>query len=269
MKGRYHSLSNKNGHGKIKYKALMCDVDGTLIPLKRDAKPSKKVIEAIAKASGIVHVGIATSRPLYMLHNILDSLKLSGPSIINGGAQILDTVNKKIIWEKGLNLDDINKVHIILKLNKVKTIVLENDRDIIYDGTQKLKNPLQIWVNGIKERLADKILDTLSSISTISVNKVPSWQLNMVDLVINHALATKQHGIFEVSKLLKLKSHEIIGVGDGYNDFPLLMACGLKVAMGNGVSDLKQIADFIAPPVEEDGVVEIINRFILNDEKST
>ena len=64
-------------------------------------------------------------------------------------------------------------------------------------------------------------------------------------------------------KNLGINTHEIIGVGDGYNDFPLLMACGLKVAMGNAVEDLKAIADYIAPSVEEDGVADVIDKFIL------
>ena len=63
--------------------------------------------------------------------------------------------------------------------------------------------------------------------------------------------------------MLNIKTDEIIGIGDGYNDFPLLMACGLKVAMGNAVEELKAIADYIAPSVEEDGVVDVINKFVV------
>ena len=55
----------------------------------------------------------------------------------------------------------------------------------------------------------------------------------------------------------------MIGVGDGYNDFPLLMACGLKVAMGNAVPELKAIADYIAPTVADDGIVDVIKTFVL------
>ncbi|HXS15232.1 MAG TPA: HAD hydrolase family protein, partial [Candidatus Saccharimonadales bacterium] len=61
-----------------------------------------------------------------------------------------------------------------------------------------------------------------------------------------------------------ISTEEIIGIGDGHNDFPLLMACGLKVAMGNAVDDLKAIADYIAPSVDEDGVADVIEKFILN-----
>ena len=62
---------------------------------------------------------------------------------------------------------------------------------------------------------------------------------------------------------VRIEQYEIIGVGDGYNDFPLLMACGLKVAMGNATEDLKEIADYIAPTVDEDGVADVIEKFVL------
>ena len=55
----------------------------------------------------------------------------------------------------------------------------------------------------------------------------------------------------------------MIAIGDGPNDFPMLMAAGFKVAMGNASDDLKAIADYIAPTVEKDGVVDVIEKFIL------
>ena len=63
-----------------KYKALIVDVDGTIIPKKKDGVPSKKVIDAIAQARKSIHIGIATSRPLSYLTNILDHIEFSGPS---------------------------------------------------------------------------------------------------------------------------------------------------------------------------------------------
>lgn len=41
------------------------------------------------------------------------------------------------------------------------------------------------------------------------------------------------------------------------------MANPLRIAMGNAVDDLKAIADYIAPPVEKDGVAHVIEKFIL------
>ena len=44
------------------------------------------------------------------------------------------------------------------------------------------------------------------------------------------------------------------------------MACGLKVAMGNAIPELKEIADYVAPSVDDDGVADVIEKFILNSE---
>jgi hydroxymethylpyrimidine pyrophosphatase-like HAD family hydrolase len=55
----------------------------------------------------------------------------------------------------------------------------------------------------------------------------------------------------------------MIGVGDGHNDLPLFEACGFRVAMGNADEELKKLADYIAPSVEDDGIVDVIEKFIL------
>jgi len=248
---------------KKQYKALILDVDGTLIPNKRDGMPSKKVANSIAKASKILHVGVATSRPYFILSHIFDHLKLSGPSIIVGGAQVIDTTSKKILFEKPLLKEDVIK---IVKLSKSSSIQLRiSDGDKIYVLSEKYtpQKPLQIWAHGLTLIRADNYIKKISNIPTVVLHKVPSWKKGKVDFIITHASVSKQHAILEVARILNIETHEIIGVGDGYNDFPLLMACGLKVAMGNAVEELKAIADYVAPSVEEDGVADVIERFVL------
>ncbi|MFH1720061.1 MAG: HAD hydrolase family protein, partial [Patescibacteria group bacterium] len=124
---------------------------------------------------------------------------------------------------------------------------------------------LGAMVTNVGERTADLLIKRISHISTIAFSKIPTDKKGNFFVGVSHASATKQHGILEAAKILGIKTHEIIGVGDGDNDFPLLMACGMRVAMGNAVNGLKEIADYIAPPVFEDGVVDVINRFILKD----
>lgn len=107
-------------------------------------------------------------------------------------------------------------------------------------------------------------MQKLSSITDITYHKTHHKDPEKFGVLINHIDATKQQGVFELEKRLGIARSEMIGVGDSYNDFPLLMACGLKVAMGNAIPELKEIADYIAPSVNEDGVVDVIEKFILN-----
>lgn len=251
-----------------KYKALICDVDGTLVSYTHGSLPTKKISKAIELASQRLHVGVATSRPFVIAKPILDHLLLTGPSIVEGGSQIIDPKTNEVFWEQPMNNSDVHKIaKIVSKYPEAKMIVSENGIDEHYDFHSSFKKPFQIWINKLTLRDADRFINEVSHIPTITVLKIPDGVSPMVHLGISHAKATKQHGIFEVAKILGIETSEIIGVGDGYNDFPLLMACGLKVAMGNAVDDLKAIADYIAPSVDEDGVSDVIEKFILNTTK--
>lgn len=180
-----------------------------------------------------------------------------------GGEQIIDTSSKKILFEEPLLKEDIFNVVNIMRASSVSITVHDNGKDNIFTKNYKPDNPLQLGLHGLEPKKADFYINKLSHIPTVDVYRIPSWEKGKIDIGINHASATKQHAIVHIAKLLNIETHEIIGVGDGYNDFPLLMACGLKIAMGNAVPDLKAIADYIAPSVEDDGVADVIEKFVL------
>lgn len=246
----------------FKYKALILDVDGTLVD-GHDAVPSKRVIGAIKKARNKIHVGLATSRPLSFLGPILENIELSGPSILSGGCEIIDLTKRKVLWQKTILVDDIYKVNAVAKKLGIRLLVLDGEEDEPITRGYKPKRPLHLWAHAISSSLTDKFIEGLSDITTVAKNRVISWDKINEDVIITHAEATKQHGILEIAKILSISTNEIIGVGDGYNDFPLLMACGLKVAMGNAVKDLREIADYVCPSIDKDGVAKVIEKFVL------
>ena len=45
----------------------------------------------------------------------------------------------------------------------------------------------------------------------------------------------------------------------GINDYPLLINCGYKIAMGNAPDSLKAIADLVVGTQAEDGLVEVVD----------
>ena len=51
--------------------------------------------------------------------------------------------------------------------------------------------------------------------------------------------------------------------GDGYNDIPMMRYAGLSVAMENAQPQVKEVADYITKSNDEDGIVEVIDKFIL------
>ena len=250
----------------MQYKALFIDVDGTLVPNASKDVPTPQVTNAIARAreKGL-HVGVVTGRPIQYLHNIFDHLSLEGPSIIVDGAQVVDSQTRKVIWEQTMSLEDVEKVRKIIFQFAKRVTINANGVDTHLVEDEVYEKPLGMYIDSLKEPLADALISALSHIPTIKVGKMTSWTTGQLDVWVSHVYATKQHGMLKAAEILGISTKEIIGIGDSYNDFPLMMASGLKVAMGNAIPDLKAIADYIAPSVEEDGVAHVIGKFILSE----
>jgi len=249
----------------MKYKALFLDLDGTAVTLG-SLSPTHRVKEAVLKADKILSVCLATGRILKHALPVIDTFNLSGLCVISNGIQIYDPGKKSIIEEFAINQDDLPYLLEILRHHDLSIRYFDGETDMPYIDDLNKPKILSLYVESVNKELADAIISELRFLPDISTHQmiIKSTVDNNIGLEIANIRATKQHGILEVAKRLGIGTHEIIGVGDGYNDFPLLMACGLKIAMGNAVPELKAIADFIAPTVEDDGVATVIEKFILH-----
>ncbi|MBA3724027.1 MAG: HAD family phosphatase [Candidatus Levybacteria bacterium] len=255
---------------KKNYKALMLDLDGTTIPNEMKGEPSPLVIDAIAQASKKIYVGICTGRTYKWAIPIMDILTLSGPSVVAGGALIIDSKTQDIIEACYMSKTACSRLEVLLKeLNMPYVTPQDTDtgpkENIVaqYYNLSNGKPVTTVAIPDLTSQQADELIRQLHPIVDISAHKITAWKKGTFWVQITHTNATKQHGVFVTAKLLQIDPKEIIAVGDGANDFPLLMACGLKVAMGNAVPELKAIADYVAPSVEEDGVADVIEKFIL------
>jgi sucrose-phosphate phosphatase subfamily len=245
-----------------KFKAIICDIDGTLTLNKKDALPSKRVIEAVKKASKRIHFGVATSRPLHNAEKLIEILNLSTPCIVSSGTQIYDPVSKTFCWEKYLESKHIKRTGRIAKKFGERIIALTGTNEVYFDEL-KSEKVINFWFHSLAKEKAEKIEAELLKITGIYIHKIESWRNGLKDFVISDDKATKEHAVKKVAKILGISTDEIIVVGDGHNDIPLFKSAGLKVAMGNADEELKAIADYVAPSVEEDGIVDIIEKFIL------
>lgn len=245
------------------YKAIVLDVDGTTIQYGEHKLPTKRVTDAIQKAQSKIHVALASARPYNALDHIVKHLKLSGLIVANGGARIIDASKEEIVWEQPLDKNDAIQVGEMLLKMGLPCFINDDGIDTVFSEDYIPKIPLEMVSQGLEKETAEKVIKELSHISGITLHTTYAWEKGKTDVLINHANATKQTGVLEIAKILGIKTKDIIGVGDSGNDFPLLMACGLKVAMGNAIPDLKSIADFIAADVNDDGVADVIEKYIL------
>ena len=120
-------------------------------------------------------------------------------------------------------------------------------------------SPPSTW----KSSEADTLVDRFRSNRDLHVVKVilpynNLWAVDFTQFGVDKAAAT-----LELSRMIGVGTGDMVAAGDSYNDMPLLQLCGLGIAMGDAPDELKAIADYVAPPVEEDGLAVAIEQFIM------
>ena len=133
-----------------RFKAIFSDLDGTLVGKDFKISPClKKAIYIWCKSGG--HFSIITGRGLTPpLINIFEELNLSDPQVINGGAEIIDPKERKIIFgnyiEAGIAhkiiklLIKLNMNFVVVQKNKLYSYKKINKKNIHYEKFSNLDN---------------------------------------------------------------------------------------------------------------------------------
>ncbi len=266
-----------------KYKLIISDFDGTLAG--RDGIISKKVEDAIGKwrKSG-GEFSVATGRQYAMIKGEVSKLGITTPQITRGGAEIVDPNTGKTIYSKLMDEKTVEEFTKIVKEHGYDYL-LEYHDDLYgtRDFTHKTPNvnyypvsdfqpkpipKIVVFLDEDKIDKADKLLDEVLMKQFPTLHIVRSYSPLGKVWDVTSAAATKHLAALELMKLTGIDRDKTVGVGDGYNDFSLMEACGFKVAMGNAPEDLKAIANLVVSSYQEDGVAVLIEKLLSEEVKT-
>ena len=73
----------------------------------------------------------------------------------------------------------------------------------------------------------------------------------------------KAASIDRLANMLDIKQSEVIAVGNAGNDLSMVKYAGLGIWVDNVSDDLRHEADFVVASNNDDGVAEVVERFIL------
>jgi len=267
---------------------LAMDLDGTLMDDDMVLR-SDRVRRAIAaaQARGVVAT-LATGRMFDYTLPFARGLGLTAPLICYQGGLIqapdADAPIYRATMEPGL-------IHAMLAWRTRHTgqFVLYADDAVFLDGHQ---HPTSFYQDMLGERLiwVDDLADVPEQHEPVKflVFVEPEEAENILaelrqlfdgqmELTRSHARivegnplgVSKGDALRRLAEHLKILQAEVMAIGDQDNDIPMVAWAGLGVAMGNGSPGIKAIADWVAPPVAEDGAAVAIERFILEDENVT
>ncbi|MCL2520216.1 MAG: Cof-type HAD-IIB family hydrolase [Spirochaetaceae bacterium] len=253
-------------------KLIALDMDGTCVTPNPNhqnyeyiTKPVKEAIEN-AQRKGIIVV-FATGRWYNAVKHHFESLKFKGPQILNNGATVIDThgvVHSKVAIAKPDYISLVNAM-----LSKEIKLAVCTEYDMVHCSEESEELGFKQWFSK-KENLFD--LNYAAKIIALHGGK---WLANKVlndypylqeaghadnYLEIWPKLASKGLALMQVAAHYGLTMDEVMGVGDGTNDFDMLKRAGVGVAMGQAGEKVKAYADVICPSLEEDGVAWVIEQ---------
>lgn len=253
----------------MRQQAIVFDLDGTAVDSPERKLPSNQLINIIDQLKVKYFFCAATGRVWSFAKPVLEGLHLVDPSIISSGTQICNPVTGKILWQKVLEEEALRKVIALFKQNpEYKLLYNDGTEDDYFHGGLYpkdfiAKEPVyfleQVFVPG---KIAQKIYLKLNDVEGVTCVMVVAQKPGCRDLHIVNSSATKEHSIAELLKLLGVTRENAIGIGDGHNDIHLFNAVDYKVAMGNAVPELKQMADKVIGSVKNDGMVEYLRSLI-------
>lgn len=252
------------------YKGIVADVDGTLIPPSAHptTQASPRVVKTVQalQENGIVFT-LATARSLDWVEGLISSLRLSSLLILDNGARIYDCTRKTFVKELFLSSEKAHEIFSRLREYHDEIFFVDGKRRLMLnpDISQPSAHVVKIMVLHVPPEKAERIYQAVKDMKDIQITKSVSGENPIVESIhITHADATKGKALAYVAHTLGMEPSHFVGIGDSYNDRELLEQCGLKVAMGNAVTDILAIADYIAPSYQDDGVANVIEKFFLH-----
>ncbi len=266
------------------FRIIASDMDGTL--LNDDKTISPENIASIRKAeeAGILFVP-ATGRPLDGLMNYADALNLRAPghyAICFNGAAVYETSSLKLISRVILTGSE---VRILAKRALDAGLywqAFSENRGLVY-GEDNFATDLEMRINRIGGSRIDPedIPDSENFFKFMFLGteeQLDRAEGEFKDLSRAYTMARSMYCFLEVMnrdtskgaaleqlcRHLGLPLSASVALGDAGNDIHMIDRAGVGVVMQNGISSLKERADYIAPKNTEGGVAHVIEEILSN-----
>ena len=249
-------------------KLLLFDLDGTL--LRSDKTISQKTLKSLQKCrqQGML-IGVSTSRGE---SNALSFTEQLQPDVLiaSGGAlvkykgeyiyraefskeetsRMIAAARKVCGVDCGITIDTVDSFYRNYRLDP-KTQDYSWGKSVYTDYTDFEESSLKMCVEIFEDSQARQLQELLNECDCLRFSDGYWYKFTKKE-------ATKERAIMEVCAVCGIKTEEITAFGDDYADIGMLKLCGKGIAMGNAISDVKEMADLVIGGNDEDGIAEYL-----------
>ncbi len=263
-------------------KALVLDIDGTLTNSQKDITPAtKEAVQKLMKQGQ--KVILASGRPtpgMRRAEKELEMNRFGGYLLSYNGAKVVDCITGEIVYQRILPLSLIPNMYQFAKEHGCGLISYLGDEVIsAFEPDEYVQ--LEARINGLPIRVVDNFVefidfDVNKCLMTAPGEQAAVYEKELQEKYGDVASIYRSEAFFieimpqNVDKATSLdKMLPAIGVtrentvccGDGFNDISMIKYAGVGVAMGNAKDVVKEAADYITGTNDEDGLVEVIEKF--------
>ncbi|HAL48847.1 MAG: Cof-type HAD-IIB family hydrolase [SAR202 cluster bacterium] len=263
----------------VTFRLVALDIDGTI---RSDEHPisdrTREVIDRVREAGAAVT--LATGRTFKSAVRQTAELNITTPIATFQGAQVSEPVSGDVLW------------HMPLTQPMTRTAIAALDgwdvQVMGYRGDAVFVSEMTDWSSGYGKRNGVEV-NEVGDLAAYSANEMTRLVAKGDDDVIEsletalrsqfdsdlyvtrslsyfceilHPEGGKDKALDWLCGHLGIETRATLVFGNGYNDIPMLQWGGHSVAVGGAVPQALEAADVVAPPIEEEGVAQILEDFL-------
>lgn len=263
---------------------LAIDLDGTLVNHDLAINPRDVAAVRAASAAGVTVV-IATGRMFKSSLRFAEPLGLKGPIINYQGAVVREIASGEVWYrceltvpmqQRVLALAEPKDWHVNAYVDeRVYTARARPEADLyarIAMVPYEVVGPLSRWVGQDSTKMV--LVDLDPENVPARINELSTWMGDVARVtrsldwfveVVNPEVS-KARALAMVADRLGIAQAEVCAIGDNTNDEDMVAWAGFGVAMGNAPAALKGLAKYVTGTVDEGGVAQVIERFVIGSE---
>ncbi len=265
-------------------KILVLDIDGTLVNSNKVITPeTKKYLNLIQEQGHIV--ALASGRPYpgmkaYAREIGLD--RFGGYAISFNGAMVIECATGNTIFTKSVSKSLVGKIYSYAIENHIGMVTYRND--VVITGTEiddymeyeaRLNN---MALRRVDDFVKEVDFDVAKCLLTAEPDRAAQCEKELYEMLspdlnvfrsepyfieITAKGVDKAETIDSLLKIIGIPHSNSICCGDGFNDLTMVKYGAVGVAMDNAQQIVKDSADYITASCDDDGIVEVIKKFIL------
>ena len=274
------------------YRLLALDLDGTLLDPDGELRDSVRKAVIAARQKGL-RVILCTGRRFRSARPVAQELLLDGPLVVHNGALVKDVASAETLHCHPLPEALCRRGLEVLRQIAPPLIYIDAFREEVDIITEPMEHLHPFQQEYLQDNVAycrfvdDLAAAQLHSVVMLSI-MAEAERLQALRPVVEDALAGQGHTKMILNKNFRghilevlpatvskwqalerlmaaegLTADDVMAIGDDYNDLEMISGAGLGIAMGNAVEPVRAAAGYITGSNDEDGVVQAIERFVL------